>query len=154
MASEVGKPQKIVVSLDALVAQLNELKGYITSLQAQVDQVLAELRELRSSEDAVSELKTRKPEELLAPADRRGHIMLRVIPSDKEKVVAHVGQNFYAEVPLEKAIGILLEKEKELRSLLGALQKELGKAMQYYKQLESVINAAVAQASAQEGGKG
>lgn len=144
-----GSSGKIVVSLDALIAQLNDLKGYIGALQTQIDQLTSELAEIRSSEELISELKTKKPDEVLAPADRRGHVMIRALPKVKEAVVTHIGQDLYVEVPLEKAISILLEKEKDVRNLLSSLQKELAKATQYYQQLEAVVNTVLSQARKQ-----
>jgi prefoldin alpha subunit len=148
MATESGSG-KVVVSLDALIAQLNDLKGYIGALQAQIDQLTLELTEIRSSEELISELKTKDPDEILAPTDRRGHVLIRAAPKVKGAVVTHIGQNFYAEVPLEKAISILLEKEKDVRNLLSSLQKELAKATQYYQQLEAVVNTVLSQARKQ-----
>ncbi len=147
LATQPPKSQgQVTVSLEALLAQLAELRKYIDAIQAQINQVSAELTEIKSSEDAIAELKTKSPDEILAPADRRGHVMIRAQPVSKDKVVAHIGLNYYAEVSLEKATEILLTKEKELKNVLNELQNELARVVNYYQQLEAIVNSAVAQA--------
>lgn len=147
LAAQPPKGQgQIAVSLDALLAQLAELRKYIDAIQAQINQVSAELTEIKSSEDAISELKTKSPDEILTPADRRGHVMIRAQLVSKDRVVAHIGLNYYAEVSLEKATEILLSKEKELKNVLNELQNELARVVSYYQQLEALVNSAVAQA--------
>ncbi len=140
---------KVVVSLDTLVAQLNDLRNYITALKGQIDQLVAELAEVRSSENIVSELKVKTPEEVLAPADRRGHVMLRAKPLVNDYVVVHIGGGYYSELPLERAIGILLSKEKELSNILTQLRKELSKASNYHDQLQLLVNSLIEQARQQ-----
>ncbi len=147
-ASKAGG-EKVVVSLDALMAQLNDLRNYISALQAQIDNLIAELTEVKSSENVVSELKTKAPEEVLAPADRRGHVMLRAKPVTIDSVVVHIGGDNYTELPLEKAIEIVLSKEKELSNVLTQLRKELNKATDYHDQLQLLVNSLIAQAKKQ-----
>lgn len=140
---------KVVVSLDALMAQLSDLRNYISALQAQIDKLITELTEVKSSENVVSELKIKAPDEVLAPADRRGHIMLRAKPVVVNTVVVHIGGDYYAELPLEKAIEILLSKEKELSNVLTQLRKELNKAAEYHDQLQLLVNSLIEQAQKQ-----
>ncbi len=145
-----GGGGQVAIPLDAILAQLAELRKYMEALQTQLNQITGELTEVRTSQKMVAELKTRGPDELLAPADRRGHILLRASPKDVETVVAHIGLNYYAEVPLEKATEILLLKEKELRKVYGDLQRELNQVVSQYQQLEALVNTVMAQAKKQE----
>jgi len=152
-ASKLGEG-KVVISLDALIAQLNDLKNYISALQTQINQLVAELAEIRSGENVISEMKAGLPEEMLAPADRRGYVMLRAKPLSNSSVVVRIGGNYYAELSLEKAVEVLLSREKELGNILAQLRKELGRASEYHDQLQLLVNSLIAQAKRQSGKQG
>ncbi|PUA33384.1 MAG: prefoldin subunit alpha [Zestosphaera tikiterensis] len=144
-----SKGQRVVVSLDALVAQMAELRKYIENLQTQINQIQEEISELRASSNALSEFKSGKTEEILTPADRRGHILIKAKPVSKETVVTHIGLEYYVELPLDKAIEILTLKEKELREASDELQRELVRVLNYYQRLENVVNTVLTQARQQ-----
>ncbi len=144
-----SKGQRIVVPLDALIAQMAELRKYIESLQTQINQIQEEISELRASSNALSEFKSGKAEEILTPADRRGHILIKAKPISKETVITHVGLEYYVELPLDKAIEILSIKEKELKEASDELQRELIKVLNYYQKLENVVNTVLAQVKQQ-----
>ena len=83
--------QGIAVSLDALMAELAEARKYIEALEGQINQLNSELVEIISSREFISELNTRDIKELIAPADRRGHVMVKVTPITRDRVIAHIG---------------------------------------------------------------
>ncbi|MEM2004809.1 MAG: prefoldin subunit alpha [Zestosphaera sp.] len=141
---EVGEKQ--VVSFEALLAQLTELRKYIEALQNQLNQIQDELNEVKSSMNALSEFKNAGASEFLAPADRRGYVLIRASPQSVERVITHVGLEYYVELPLDKALEVLSGREREYRGFADELQKELVKAVRHYERLENLVNSIIAQA--------
>jgi len=139
------------MSMNEALARLAELRRYMEAIQAQIDQATQELEEIRSSTNAISELKRRPDSELLMPTDRRGHVLFKVKAVDPSKVLTHVGLEYFAEVDIEKAVEILTIKEKEVKEVLGTLQQELNKVASAYKQLQDAVNAALARARGKAG---
>ncbi len=142
--SNKAQEGRIVVPLESIIAELNEVKKYIDTLQAHIDQITSELNEINSSRNFLSELKTSKPKELIIPTDRRGYVLAKVQPTDLEKVLVHIGLDFYAEVNLEKASEILTIIEKDLKEGVRNLQQELSRALGYYQHLQNIVNQALA----------
>lgn len=136
----------ITVPLDTLIAELGEVRRYIDTLQSQLNQITSELSEVNNSKNFISELKTEGVEEVVVPTDRRGYVLTRAKPIDKDKVIVHIGLEYYAELPLEKAMEILINIEKDLRNTLTLIQRELSNATNYYQQLQALIGKALEQA--------
>ena len=144
--SSTSREARVVVPLESIIAELGEVKKYIDSLQAHIDQITSELNEISSSRNFLSELKTSKPKELIVPTDRRGYVLAKVQPADLEKVLVHIGLDFYAEVGLEKASEILTTIEKDLKENIRTLQQELSRALNYYQYLQNIVSQALAKA--------
>ncbi len=138
--------EKRVVSFEALLAQLSELRKYIDALQNQLNQVQEELNEIRSSINALTEFKGEGVTEFLAPADRRGYVLIKASPHHVDRVITHVGLEYYAELSLDKAFEVLSSREKEYKDIAEELQKELVKALNHYEKLENLVNSILAQA--------
>lgn len=136
------------ISVNEAIAKLAELRRYIEAIQTQIDQVTAEIEEVKASTNTLSELRKEHVNELFMPTDSRGHIMIKVTPVTKERVLTHLGMEYFAELDLEKAMEVLLMKEKELKDVIRKLQEELDRVVIMYKQLQSAVNAAMAQAQA------
>ncbi len=136
----------ITVPLDTLIAELGEVRRYIDTLQSQLNQITSELSEVNNSKNFISELKTEGVKEVVVPTDRRGYVLTRAKPIDKDKVIVHIGLEYYAELPLEKAMEILINIEKDLRNTLTLIQRELSNATNYYQQLQALIGKALEQA--------
>ena len=145
MSSEKSE-RKQVVSFEALLAQLTELKKYIDALQNQLTQVQEELNEIKSSINALTEFKNEGVSEFLAPADRRGYVLIKASPHYVDRVITHVGLEYYAELSLDKAFEVLINREKEYKDIADELQKELVKALNHYERLENLVNSIIAQA--------
>ncbi len=147
MSKEAQQTQVTAVPLDAILAEMGELRRYIEALQTQINQLSGELIELSNSRELISDLKSGKATELMVPSDRRGHILLRVAPQSSDKVVAHVGVNIYVELSLEKAIEVLSMKERDVKEAIKVLQEELRRATEYYRSLQAVVSSALPKAS-------
>jgi len=146
LSSGKSAEKKQVVSFEALLAQLTELKKYINALQDQLNQVQEELNEIKSSINALTEFKNEKVSEFLAPADRRGYVLIKALPQNVDRVITHIGLEYYAELSLDKAFGVLTNREKEYRGIAEDLQKELVRALNHYEKLENLVNSILVQA--------
>ena len=72
--------------------------------------------------------------------------MIKAAPLIRDKVITHVGLEYYVELTLDKAIEVLSKKENDIKKAIEALQAELNNAVRYYRQLQAIINAALTQA--------
>jgi len=134
---------KVGVDINALVVELSEVKKYVDRLQDSIAQLASELQEIRLSRGAVEELSGKSSLETLISLDRRGHTYVRGVISDVKSVVAHIGSNYYAEVPVELAVKLLDKKENDVIQALRMVENELNKALTYYQQLQEVLNKAL-----------
>lgn len=146
MSARKEAGEKQAVSFEALLAQLAELRKYIEALQNQLNQIQDELNEVKSSMNALSEFRNTSVSEFLAPADRRGYVLIKASPQCIDKVITHIGLEYYAELPLDKAIEVLSGREKEYRGVADELQRELVRAVKHYERLENLVNSILAQA--------
>ncbi len=145
-SSKRGTEERQVVSFEALLAQLAELRKYIEALQNQLNQIQEELNEIKSSMNALAEFRGLKVEEFLAPADRRGYVLIRASPQHVDRIITHIGLEYYAELTFDKAIEVLSSREREYRGIADELQKELVRAVTHYERLEGIVNSVLAQA--------
>ena len=143
MSKEAQQKRVIAIPLESVLAELGELRKYIEALQNQIDQVSSELEDIIASRNLISELKTTKPDELFMPSDRRGLVLIKAKPLSTDKVVVHVGVNYYAEMGLEEAMEVLSKIEKESKEVLAMLQRELNNAVNYYQQLQGLVAQAL-----------
>ena len=134
---------KVGVNVNALVVELSEVKKYVDRLQDSIAQLASELQEIRLSRGAVEELSGKSSLETLISLDRRGHTYVRGVISDVKSVVAHIGSNYYAEVPVELAVKLLDKKENDVMQALRMVENELNKALTYYQQLQEVLSKAL-----------
>ncbi|RLG82172.1 MAG: prefoldin subunit alpha [Thermoprotei archaeon] len=137
---------KVAVPLEAVLAELTELKRYIDALQTQINGFTAELEELSASRSLIAELKARGVRETVIPTDRGRHVMVRARLAEDNTVLAHVGLDYYVRLSFDKAIEILNVKESDIREAIKELQKELSNMLTYYQQLQAVVNRAVSEA--------
>jgi prefoldin alpha subunit len=131
---------KVGVDVNTLVIELSEVKKYVDRLQGSIAQLASELQEIRLSRGALEELSGKSSLETLISLDRRGHTYVRGVISDVKSVIAHIGSNYYAEVPVELAIKLLDKKENDVIQALRMVENELNKALAYYQQLQEVLN--------------
>jgi prefoldin alpha subunit len=131
---------KVGVDVNTLVIELSEVKKYVDRLQGSIAQLASELQEIRLSRGALEELSGKSSLETLISLDRRGHTYVRGVISDVKSVIAHIGSDYYAEVPVELAIKLLDKKENDVIQALRMVENELNKALAYYQQLQEVLN--------------
>lgn len=131
--------------IEAIVAELGRLEDYIRTLQQNTGIVLQEIEEIRLAREALEGLKRFPAEEVLIGVDRRGHIYVKGAVSSRETVLAHIGGEYLVELPVDDALKILDEKEKDLREALESLNQEISKAAQLYERLQSTLASLLSQ---------
>ncbi len=141
MSSRIGGEG---ADVEALVAELAEVRKYVESLQNSIAQLASELQEIRISREALEYISSQPGGgETLISLDRRGHTYVKGVISETRLVVAHIGSNYYAEVPVDLAVKLLNEKESDVMRSLQMVQGELNKILTYYHQLQEAINKAL-----------
>lgn len=126
--------------VESLIAELAEVKRYVDRLQGTIAQLASELQEVKLSRGALEELSSLGSIESLISLDRRGHTYVKGVISNTGSVVAHIGSNYYAEVPIDVAIRLLNNKEGDIVRSLQAVQLELNKILTYYQQLQEAVS--------------
>ncbi len=145
--SSSGKEVRLVVPVEAVVAELERTKRYIEGLQENVRRALERLNDLAVARELISTIKLSKVEEMLVPADRSGSVYVYAKLDRGERVIVQMGQEYFVELSPEKAMEVIVGMENEIKELLKELEKELEEASKYFRSLQEVILSARAQAT-------
>ena len=136
---------KETVSVQELAIYMTQLEEYIKRLQERITSLTAEVEEVRLSRRTLEELRSLKPEsKALIALDRRGHVFATCILMNPQQVITHIGVDYYAELPLDKAVSILLNKERDLTLSLQSLEAELRKAAKVYEEMQNKLAKIIA----------
>ncbi len=147
MSGSSGKEVRLVVPLEAVVAELERTRKYIEGIQENMKRALERLNDLAIARELISTMKLSKVEEALVPADRSGSVYVYAKLERGEKVLVQVGQEYFVELGLEKAMEVIVSVENEIKELMKELEKELAEATKYFRSLQEVILSARAQAA-------
>jgi len=131
--------QQVLEYIEYLYEQATALKQYIDALQKRLTDISEAIESIRASKQALQELQKEGGEFLLF-GDRRGNIVFKVGNIDKQKVLIHIGLEYYAEVEPSYAQKILDEREQELNGVYNSIQTELSKSIDAYNQIVSVLS--------------
>ncbi len=148
MSQGQSQQQRIAIDVNALLQQLRALEEYIAALQATIDRVNAALNVLYAGEKALEELRNGDVDALV-DLDGGGVVYgkARISGGSGAKVVVHLGLDVYAEMPVEKAIRVIREKQAETSKTLDAYRRELLNAVNTYQQLRAALEQALRAAS-------
>lgn len=146
MSSGSEKEVKLVVPLEAVVAELERAKKHIEGIQENIKRALDRLNDLAIARELISTMKLSKVEELLVPTDKSGTIYIYAKIDRGEKVVVHVGQDYFIELTPEKAMEVIVSEENEIKELIKEFEKEFEEASRYFRSLQEILLAARAQA--------
>ncbi len=140
LSSEKGV--RVLVPLEAVVAEFERTKKYIEGLQENIRRALERLNDLAVARDLVSSMKVYKVSEILVPADKSGSVYAYAKLDKVDKVVVHIGQDYFLEVALEKAMEVIVAEENEVKELVKELEKELSEATKYLQNLQAILLSA------------
>ncbi len=135
---------KVVVSLDDLLAQAQLLKKQIEDLSAARAELSDSVASIESAKASIQELKTQQ--EMLVSTDKKGYLMFKIDPQPPQKVLVYLGLSYYAEVDMDTALKILDDRENELKEAFTGLDKKLAESKEAYDQIVDVLNQIQAQA--------
>jgi len=135
--------------LRSLVEQFEALKNYIGELQARLQVVLNELEEVRLSRSTLAQLREADNKSILVALDRRGHALVYAQIADKEHVVLALGGDLYARIPIERAIQVLTEREREIARAAGDIESEIKKVANLYNEVSKKLQQALTQKEGQ-----
>jgi len=140
------KEVKLVVPLEAVVAELERTKKHIEGIQENIKRALDRLNDLAVARELISTIKLSKVEEMLVPTDKSGTIYVYAKLEREEKVVVHIGQDYFIELSPEKAMEVIVSEENEIKELVKEFEKEFEEASKYFRGLQEILLSARAQA--------
>jgi len=143
----VSEPESEVRSL---VEQLEALKNYVNELQSRLQVALSELEEVRLARTTLTHIRESKDRRMLVALDRRGHALVYAELKDLNNVVLALGGDLYAKVPLDKAIEVLLEREKELERIASGIEGEIKKVTNLYNELAKKLQKQLSSSQMQQ----
>lgn len=144
--SSDNKEVKIVVPLEAVVAELERTRKHIEGIQENMRRAIDRLNDLAIARELVSTLKLSRVDEILVPTDKSGTVYVYARLDKADKIVVHIGQEYFVELAPEKAMEIIVREEGEIRDLIKEFEKELEEASRYFRSLQELLIAARAQA--------
>ncbi|MEM4592610.1 MAG: prefoldin subunit alpha, partial [Sulfolobales archaeon] len=104
------------------------------------------LNDLAVARELISTIKLSKVREMLVPTDKSGTIYVYAKLEKEEKVVVHIGQDYFIELSPEKAMEVIVSEENEIKELIKEFEKEFEEASKYFRSLQEILLSARAQA--------
>ena len=136
------KGVRVLVPLEAVIAEFERTKRYVEGLQENIRRALERLNDLAIARDLISSMKVYKVNEILVPANKEGSVYAYAKLDRVDRVVVHIGQDYFLELSLEKAMEVIVSEENEIKEVIKELEKELSEATKYLQTLQAVILSA------------
>jgi len=136
------KGVRVLVPLEAVIAEFERTKRYVEGLQENIRRALERLNDLAIARDLISSMKVYKVNEILVPANKEGSVYAYAKLDRVDRVVVHIGQDYFLELSLEKAMEVIVSEENEIKEVIKELEKELSEATRYLQTLQAVILSA------------
>ncbi len=144
MSGEQLDRAKIENIIRQLASQLNELQTYIEVAQSRVAMIRQEIEELRLSYETISKINERKERNVIVALDRRGYAFVRAELRDVDKVLITLAREYVVAVPPNKALEILMNRNKDLSTALREAEAELKKLLDLHAQIRQKLEEYVA----------
>ena len=142
--------ERITVDPNVLLAQAQELARYIEALQNALAAAEATRTNIRTAIETI-EAVSQEGGELLVPADTGGTAYFKAKPLDKEKVIVHLGGEYYASLPVDQAREKLEKRLDAVEKQEAELRKKLEEATRQYQAIQSLLQQlAIAARQAQQ----
>jgi prefoldin alpha subunit len=136
------KEVRVLVPLEAVISEFERTKRYVEGLQENIRRALERLNDLAIARDLISSMKVYKVNEILVPANKEGSVYAYAKLDRVDRVVVHIGQDYFLELSLEKAMEVIVSEENEIKEVIKELEKELSEATKYLQTLQAVILSA------------
>lgn len=146
--SSGDKEVKLVVPLEAVVAELERTRKHLEGIQENIKRAVDRLNDLAIARELISTIRLSRVEDLLVPTDKSGTIYVYAKLDKVDKVVVHIGQDYFIELSPERAMEVIVSEENEIKELIKAFEKEFEEASKYFRSLQEAILSARAQSKA------
>ena len=139
-----GQQQTVQLDVNAVLQQLRALEDYIAALQATLDRLNATLTVLYAGEKALEQLREGSVEALV-DLDGGGVVYgkARIEGGSDAKVLVHAGLDVFVELPIDKALRVIREKQADVSKAVDQYRRELMQALAAYQQLRGVLEQAI-----------
>ena len=128
------------VDLNTLVQQLRALEEYIAALQSTIDGLNATLNVLTAGERALEQLRDGGVDALV-DLDGGGVVYgkARIEGGGDARVLVHAGLDVFVELPIDKALKVIRERQADVSRVLDRHRRELMEAVATYQQLRGLL---------------
>ena len=135
------------ISLTELMIRANELREYIGVLQAQVQDLSAQLTELQLSLTTIDDLPEGSSDSYIM-LDRMNTVFLpaKIVDDWNEKLLVNIGGNYYIRTNKDNAVKLLNKRIADTRRVLDSLQRQLASALTEYNYIQQILASIYAQA--------
>ncbi len=135
------------ISLTELMIRANELREYIGVLQAQVQDLSAQLTELQLSLTTIDDLPEGSSDSYIM-LDRMNTVFLpaKIVNDWNEKLLVNIGGNYYIRTNKDNAVKLLNKRIADTRRVLDSLQRQLASALTEYNYIQQILASIYAQA--------
>ncbi len=150
--SKQPREERRKISLTELMIRANELREYIGVLQAQVQDLSAQLTELQLSLTTIDDLPEGSSDSYIM-LDRMNTVFLpaKIVDDWNEKLLVNIGGNYYIRTNKDNAVKLLNKRIADTRRVLDSLQRQLASALTEYNYIQQILASIYAQA--QQAGK-
>ncbi|MEM0100350.1 MAG: prefoldin subunit alpha [Desulfurococcaceae archaeon] len=138
------KEQKKVISLEELVARVNELRERIEILDSTLNTYLSHYKELQLAVETIKNL-SNKPIEGYVVLDRLSSLMIPASISENwyNNILVNLGLGYYVKLNKDKAIEILTKRIQELEKTINSVQAQRRTLAEEYVGLQRILSQAI-----------
>ncbi len=135
--------EKIVIDPNTLLIQAQELAKYIEALKSALAGVENTRANLKQAMETIEALKD-TTENVLVPADHGGIAFFWAKPVSTDKIILHIGREYFAVIPRNEALQKLERRLDTIEKQETEIRKKLDEALQQYQALQSLLQQVAA----------
>lgn len=144
-----GQRQRVTVTLDDLVAQLELIRAEVSRLKDLLAQLTAERNSIVVAKDTIDAIaRSGQGTPLLFPLSTSPVAFVEATAINKDKVIIHLGADVYAKLDVSEGLKMLSEEESNYNRAIEEVSKRLSELENLQAQYEAVIQQALGQAQA------
>jgi prefoldin alpha subunit len=130
--------ERVVVSIEELVERAQQLRNYISQLESSLREITNTLAELEGAKRGIKEIESLS-QDFMFYADKKGFLAVKAKELVKERVLVYIGLEYYLETDLKTAYNTLEIQGREIQKSAQAIQEELGKAVETYREITNIL---------------
>ena len=141
--------QTVKIDAATLLQHAANLERYIENLRQAIAIANEKLSKTREARESLKKTSSYDKNEFLVAVDGYGNAFVKTRVDAKAKPIVHLGIDVYAEMTVEEAEKILLEREHVYVREIQGLEKELDDKLEEYKRVQGILYALQQKAQAQ-----